>query len=271
MSYKLHKHFKVLSFKALSFLLLLQASSANAQTPNLTNSPSTQLIEKISLELGIPRTSKFYKTFLFATSPTQSNSNNEFISPNLIIEKKRDKNILRHIRSNKGIALPKAKNLEAIRYQPRSRTDAIHTKWRQALVENNTKPKLIPNCIKDSSDKLPSNFNGSKLQEETVLFDMLFIRKEYAPIDPEEIIGRQTIIIPYTQEKATMASIAASGVKIPCLPYRVRGTAKFFIKDQGLNALKNYDKDPNGSGSLHEIMKLKLQHHQNKGQERWER
>ena len=94
--------------------------------------------------------------------------------------------------------------------------------------------------------------------QETVLYDYLFVSRDLAPLDPGDVYGMATTVLPYdsplTDEQFTRMEI----YKVPCLPYRMRMTTTAYYQDTGLNALKNYDKDRAGKGMISSFIQQKL-------------
>jgi len=51
-------------------------------------------------------------------------------------------------------------------------------------------------------------------------------------------------------DKPNSGALATIGVGVTCLPTRMRATKAFVYRDEGANALKNYDKSPHGKGDV---------------------
>ena len=90
-----------------------------------------------------------------------------------------------------------------------------------------------------------------------MLVDILYIRKANLPLDPELVFGEGVQVMTFDENKKSPQSFAIQGAKIPCLPYRMRVSSSFIMRDYGKNALMNYSKDPNGKGELHEVASKK--------------
>lgn len=91
-------------------------------------------------------------------------------------------------------------------------------------------------------------------EPERMLVDILFIPERLVPMEPAEVFGSRVSIIPYGPNESEATLTRMEIYAVPCLPYRIRwtNTTKYF--DSGLNAYRNYDKDPSGRGILHPIM-----------------
>jgi hypothetical protein len=91
-----------------------------------------------------------------------------------------------------------------------------------------------------------------------ILLDKLFLSADLVPVDPQEVFGAETLLIPYGSKEDEGALIRMEIYRVPCLPYRMRTTEKADYIDTGLNALKNYDSDPSGRGVMHPFVEGKL-------------
>lgn len=236
---------------------------ANARNNAMVRLPP-QIVEKLALQLGIPPSSRFYKNFSHFTAGKFSDK--EFVHE-AILAMPKDPRVIKHLRSDKGIPFPDAAALESASPRKQNRTAVsaeskaamlgVQKKASAAMLKRATTVRDIPNCREDKTEKSPNSARGDGRDPSAVLFDMLFVRKNNVPLDPDEAFGKRTLVLPFQENVKTLASIATAGIKIPCLPYRLRGTGSFFYKDQGLNALKNYDANQNGPGVLNETVKAK--------------
>lgn len=91
-------------------------------------------------------------------------------------------------------------------------------------------------------------------EPERILVDILFIPERLVPMEPTEVFGSRVSIIPYGPNESEASAARMEIYAVPCLPYRIRwtNTTKYF--DSGLNAYRNYDKEPWGRGILHPFM-----------------
>ncbi len=85
--------------------------------------------------------------------------------------------------------------------------------------------------------------------------DILFIDPGQMPSDPQEAFGAKTRVVEYDREKKSPDSFLVYTFKIRCLPSRHRVLARGVSDDEGVPALKNYDTDLYGAGTLHESMR----------------
>lgn len=95
-------------------------------------------------------------------------------------------------------------------------------------------------------------------EPERTLVDILFIPEHLIPMEPVEVFGSAVSVIPYGPNEGDATLTRMEIYAVPCLPYRIRwtNTTKYF--DSGLNAYRNYDKEPRGRGVLHPIMSSAL-------------
>lgn len=196
---------------------------------------------------GVPETSRFHKN-----------------PPSLLMATENlSQTVISHLRADKGIdikplSVAPAKSLSLSGSVPKD-TEKTVTEAKSEMIRRNTSVSPIPECKKDELEKKPSGYKPkSKNERGLVFFDVLFIERKDLPLDPEVVFGDQTKVFPFSVEDKTPLAQSIEGLNLPCLPYRIRGTPLNFIRAKGVSALKNYSKDPNGNGELHEIMKLKL-------------
>ena len=88
--------------------------------------------------------------------------------------------------------------------------------------------------------------------------DYLFVSEDLVPIDVGEVYGGKVSLIPYGPHEEKGTFVRMKIYRVPCVPYRMRTTGKADYVDTGLNALKNYDTNPSGKGSLHPFVSQKL-------------
>lgn len=84
-----------------------------------------------------------------------------------------------------------------------------------------------------------------------IIYDLAFIPRDLMTTEPQDLFGVETRIYPYggRNDKASITRMELHDV--PCLPYRVRKSNTTWYRHYGLDALRNYDKEPLGKGTLH--------------------
>lgn len=221
--------------KIAAFFFIVTSSSAHAQAPG--EAPFKPE------DFGITKQSKFYKQF----EQTDDGGEGEeeavpaIVSVGVIIER---------VEREEGIPMPKL-------VKPIERTAEMEAKVKQA-VESNMKvltdrtfyQKELPNCSSNKTTKFQGMGFG-KLEQGTLIADILYIRKSSMPEDPTEVFGPTVQIREYEPDPKSVNFNTALGMGVICLPYRIRITDSFTEKHEGKNALRNYSKDQLGKGFLH--------------------
>jgi hypothetical protein len=93
---------------------------------------------------------------------------------------------------------------------------------------------------------------------EQILSDYLYLAEDLVPLDPQEVFGEKITLYPYGSDQDSATDLRIQMYSVPCLPYRMRLTDRARYYDTGLNALKNYSKDPAGKGQLHPVIQRML-------------
>lgn len=210
---------------------------------------------------GIPETSRFFRA---DNQPNSRGGNQEYEAPLLKETKNVPQTVIKHLRSTKGQEFKFEKQAvmpreEAAQYVRPDLQKKILDTTRQRYIEQNLTSEPLPNCAEDRSERKASPINIGPTQGDVVFFDTLFIRKSDMPLDPDIVFGPEVQVIQYDGTRDAPENIAMRGAHVPCLPYRIRATPHFFIRDRGNLALMNYTKDPNGKGELNDVIKTKLQ------------
>jgi hypothetical protein len=218
-----------------------------------------KMIDEIAAQLGIDGSPKRKKSLAAMLDGSQGQAQ---FAANVDLDESPEtpRKILRHIRGTEGIPFPTSADVELPFTVPeeevKKQLDGYFRALEGVAKQQSTVPQL-PACAQNKSDRAPTNYTLPD-QRNQVLLDMLFIRKEDLPLDPKEIFGNSVMVRPYSTEEPNVDSLSALGVGIQCLPTRLRVTRAFTIRDEGRNALKNYDKDPNGPGEFHITLKEKF-------------
>lgn len=161
--------------------------------------------------------------------------------------------IFRHIRGKDGKPFASAPVLDPKIFESAPVLALAEKKqdyMRQELMKL-LEPKPLPDCPSSKTEK--STLGKARLKDSITHFDMLFVRAETAPDSPEELVGFQPMVIRYRDDRPDENSLAALGVGINCLPFRLRITSRSSYAHIGLDALKNYDEQPDGKGELHPL------------------
>ena len=158
-----------------------------------------------------------------------------------------------HIMGKDGIPFP---NPEQIVFKPPPTstpsplgTPTPHPVWSPEPYTRPTK------CERNETVRQEIHSDGD---DGVILVDKLFVSEDLVPVDPQEVFGAETLLIPYGPKEDKGTLIRMEIYRVPCVPYRMRTTGKGDYIDTGLNALKNYDANPSGKGVLHPFVEGKL-------------
>lgn len=175
--------------------------------------------------------------------------------------------VIKHYRSTHGIPLPKAEEIPDLFNLSREEIETgVKEAFRQALPElaRLYTAQPLPLCEESKTEKgvVLKGPEGRKTRKTapadksaSLKFDVVYLLPEQMPLNSEMTLGAKTTVRPYRAGSKDKASLLAQLSQIPCLPYRVRVTEKARYVHYGLDALKNYDKNPDGKGILLESMK----------------
>lgn len=100
----------------------------------------------------------------------------------------------------------------------------------------------ITNALEVPGESFPEGLEGSN----SPYHDMLFMEANEVPQDAELIFGATILVVPFIRERPNMSWEYITEFEVPCLPYRIRLQGSKMYLDQGLNALKDYSKNPIG-------------------------
>ena len=237
-----------LSIISLSTGILIQPLHAQ-------QSPQSKLDERaykaVADSLGVNATNERMRSWLNNPQTTYSDAAKFEKAP-----------VLKHIQGTQGIAFATPEE-QVDKYLPdpnkflnKAFLDKFYKSMRGQLEAQQkafNKPRHFPDCKGSSSKGAETGYKNAK-DGKQVKFDMLFIRKEDAPEkDNAEIFGN-TVQVRAVAEDSIAFQRAMEGIKLECLPSRLRVTKELVIIDQGGNALKNYSKDPYAAGEVHPLV-----------------
>lgn len=163
--------------------------------------------------------------------------------------------IISHHRAIGGIPFPDAKDviLEPIPNKPaESDTHGATEYW----ITPQRAVKQPPRCNESRTRAVQRRDKGIVGE---VLFDHLYVPREFAPLDTSDIYGVNTTVEIYDGDSAARVSILMEADAVPCVPYRIRFTDTQAFYHKGEDALANYDKDPTGPGQSHAWVRKKIQ------------
>lgn len=160
--------------------------------------------------------------------------------------------LLGHIKGHDGIPFPSP---EAVVLEP-TPTPLAQTPTVTPTATPTPTPYQRPGaCERNETLREVHQPKGSDAK---LLYDLLFVARDLAPLDVSEAFGQFTKVVPYDVPPSKGQLMRMEIYRVPCLPYRVRMTAKARYVDTGTNALKNYDKDQAGRGEFSKLMRQRL-------------
>jgi hypothetical protein len=112
--------------------------------------------------------------------------------------------------------------------------------------------RKIPDCREPSTVRTPIKAKLEAGEESKVVFDLLFMRKSEVPLDSKEVLGIDPLVVPYDPESSLSTALSAQGLGVKCLPTRIRITSLANYTHTGKDALKNFDGEPDGEGTLNQ-------------------
>jgi|GEM_PF-3756939 len=184
--------------------------------------------EALALTIGVDKDSEHFKKIIrgdFSTNKIKTNTK-----------------ISKHIRGTEGIDFP----------TPLTKKDFLENKKKNLNMKkfNNTslldKPIDITKCIFNKTLIKPTAYKGTKSQ---VIRDILFLYHKDINVKSYIKYGKHTQIIGLDYgEKLNSQNHYAKSLGLNCIPSRMRLTNKSAYIHYGTDALKNFDKDPDGYG-----------------------
>jgi hypothetical protein len=152
-----------------------------------------------------------------------------------------------HVRSTDGIPFPSPSDVE-LDPNPPAYQEALKS-GAQPSISIPVMPYRRPGaCEKNVTIREPiESLNDSP---EKTIYDVLYVSQDLVPIDPEEVYGARAKVWGYGVTGDESVYTRMETHNIPCVPYRIRITNKAKYEDSGVNALRNYDANPAGNGTL---------------------
>jgi len=161
-----------------------------------------------------------------------------------------------HVRSNEGIPFAKQDEL-VLDPEPPAYMEAIRFGKQTYIPPLPKMPYRRPGkCESNQTKRTPliSPIDG----DERLLSDVVYLPQELIPADGEEVYGKRARLWGYGPNGDASVDIRMENDSVPCVPYRIRVTTKATYADFGMSALKNYDNNPGGSGTLNSWVQQQL-------------
>lgn len=182
-----------------------------------------------------------------STSPTTSAEDSEIIPSFDPYAKK----VLSHIRGEEGVPFPDGDEMV---WDP-----AIDALYSATPAPDAPTPKPYERPRKCERNETVRTIDyPSETEEPNALYDVLYISEELVPLDPGEAFGETARLYTYGLQSDQSVYTRMEVHDVPCVPFRQRMTNKATYNDYGINALKNYDKDPAGKGTFDPRVQAKL-------------
>lgn len=214
-----------------------------------------EMINRLAADLRIPPTGRHMRAVIEAQyRGVQGLDERE---EELVAAEAADRPILFHLRSTNGLMLPAPEDLPPLlRLSPDDQVKMAELQLDAALQIDAAHQKLpeLPKCTESRTTRESTGVKDVR-HDDTILFDMLFLPADKVPLDPDEVFGQATVLQPYTAAGLNGLAFGALGVGVTCLPTRLRATKAYVYRDEGANALKNYDGGPHGKGKVHPKMR----------------
>ncbi len=159
--------------------------------------------------------------------------------------------IIQHIKGTAGIPLPNAQQIPDVLPSeiPKELLQQSLAETQAAVIESLRTAKALPRCQADRTTKTETGYALAELDGSRLEMDLLIIPAgSKLPLPAAQLFGTATTVIEYDSE--TVTALAVQSLPVECLPTRIRATRKFVHVQEGLDALRNYDKDQHGEGVL---------------------
>ncbi len=157
--------------------------------------------------------------------------------------------IIKHYRAEEGMSFPEPRSIPA--WTPpkeliaRAEQDWIANRERFRIEARSFNP--LPSCKENKTERV-SRRAPKNQDHNIVLNDQLFIDDEILPAGVDSRFGKHVVVRRYSTKEPNFDSYVTRGNQVQCLPYRVRATIANIFRHYGIDALKNFDNDPNGKG-----------------------
>ena len=169
--------------------------------------------------------------------------------------------IVKYIRGTEGVPFPTQQEiferLLGTETELRAKFDRIMEQSKKAAEDFINHTPTIKICSQSLTRKRPltqEDRQALKANKIEVYEDILVLPEEDLPKDPDQAFGKLIMVKGYKGEKFDSVAAFAEALKMNCVPTRLRVTGKFAYWQEGLDAVLNYDKNPDGNGELHPLV-----------------
>jgi len=160
---------------------------------------------------------------------------------------------LSRVMGRDGIAFPKPEEV-LLKPSPTSAPTEFDTPTPAPLWS----PTPYPPPRKCESNGIKREIIYEDADDSEIMRDKLFLPEDLVPLDPDEVFGTHVTLEPYgpALDEATLQTMEL--FKVPCVPYRVRRTARTQYYLFGDHALRRYTGNPTGKEKPHPFIQQKL-------------
>lgn len=155
-----------------------------------------------------------------------------------------------HLRGKEGVPFPTQGEI-VWDPDPPSWRAAVEEGRRRETISIPPKPYQRPSKCERNETKREILYPDSNEKEGDIIYDLLFLPENLETEESAEVFGKKTRLRAYGPGADPSVYTRMETHDVPCVPYRFRMTNIASYTDSGLNALRNYDKDPSGPGILH--------------------
>jgi hypothetical protein len=151
----------------------------------------------------------------------------------------------------------------SVNVQPRSSLTKRKKEALKAELRDLFTPKRLDICRSAETNKidpasLPFALSAEELNEDVLILSETSAKEsDFISQTFDELFGRKTKVRYYTTRFGDADALRIYYSEIGCLPIRYRGSGDSLYLHVGADALRNYDADPNGKGTLHPALKMR--------------
>lgn len=171
--------------------------------------------------------------------------------------------VIKHIQRDEGIEFPtKDQLLEGGIMDPKAQQKIIAAAF-DFYTKQNAKPlqaelAIFTKCTQPKRTKA-TDYDAGANKPAVILADLLFLAKDDADDMDLSAFGDQTRTFVIDKNKSNPADSFAHSLGVSCLPTRLLSTNRAKYVLEGTEALKNYDKSPEGNGEMPEYLKPRFE------------
>ena len=159
-----------------------------------------------------------------------------------------DQPVIGHYSGTSGVPFPD--KIHPMIYYPReSIKRALLERFAEqaVLAREVLAPSRLPDCPESKTVALPyKNYKNPKVSRAKL--DLIFVRENHPAAKLETEYGQRALMNTVGEEYGSQGAYLAIGMKVKCLPFRMRLTDRARYIHFGSDAFKNFDNNPDGPG-----------------------